>query len=225
MTAKISNIRAIAIDLDGTLLDTIPDLAGAVNRVLTELKHPTLDLGLVKSFVGGGLGEHMRKSLRTVLKREPTEDEKTDAMARYRRHYAEHIADETTLYPGVIEGLEAFKARGFTMSVVTNKWSSYTETLLKHFDLAKYFHHVVSGETLAHNKPHPAMIYWSAGKHGVHPNEMLMLGDSGNDSRSAQAAGSPVVLLDYGYSEGEALVDLRPHAIVSTFTDIPALLS
>ncbi len=221
----IKNISAIAIDLDGTLLDTIPDLAGAVNRVLTELKYPTLDLGLVKSFVGGGLGEHMRKSLRKVLKREPTEDEKNDAMARYRRHYVEHIADETTLYPGVMEGLEAFKARGLTMSVVTNKWSSYTDTLLKHFKLDHYFHHVVSGESLAHNKPHPAMIYWSAGKHGVHPSEMLMLGDSGNDSRSAQAAGSPVVLLDYGYSEGEALHDLRPNAIVSTFTDIPALLT
>jgi phosphoglycolate phosphatase len=225
MTAQIQNIRAIAIDLDGTLLDTIPDLAGAVNRVLIELKYPTLDLDLVKSFVGGGLGEHMRKSLRTVIKREPTEEEKIDAMARYRRHYAEHIADETAMYPGVVEGLEAFKARGLALSVVTNKWSSYTVALLRHFDLAKYFHHVVSGETLAHNKPHPAMIYWSAGKHGVHPAEMLMLGDSGNDSRSAQAAGSPVVLLDYGYSEGEALHDLRPNAIVSTFTDIPALLT
>jgi phosphoglycolate phosphatase len=221
----IPNIRAIAIDLDGTLLDTIPDLAGAVNRVLAELKYPTLDLDLVKSFVGGGLGEHMRKSLRTVLKREPTDDEKSDAMARYRRHYAEHIADETTIYPGVIEGLEAFKSRGLSLSVVTNKWSSYTHALLEHFKLDRYFHHVVSGETLAHNKPHPAMIYWSAGKHGVHPGEMLMLGDSGNDSRSAQAAGSPVVLLDYGYSEGEALHDLRPNAIVSTFTDIPALLA
>ncbi len=221
----ISNIRAVAIDLDGTLLDTIPDLAGAVNRVLAELGHHTLDLHLVKSFVGGGLGEHMRKSLRVVLGREPTDQEKADAMARYRRHYAEHIADETTLYPGVIDGLEAFKARGFTMSVVTNKWTSYTHTLLEHFGLAKYFHHVVCGETLEHNKPHPAMIYWSAGKHGVHPKEMLMLGDSGNDSRSAQAAGSPVVLLDYGYSEGEALTDLRPNAIVSTFTDIPPLLT
>lgn len=225
MTVFQQPIRAIAIDLDGTLLDTIPDLAGAVNRVLTELGHQTLELDLVKSFVGGGLGEHMRKSLRTVLKREPTDDEKTHAMTRYRHHYAEHIADETTIYPGVIAGLEAFHSRGLTMSVVTNKWSSYTHTLLEHFKLSKYFHHVVSGETLAHNKPHPAMIYWSAGKHGVHPKEMLMMGDSGNDSRSAQAAGAPVVLLDYGYSEGESLHDLRPNAIVSTFTDVPALLS
>ena len=77
---------------------------------------------------------------------------------------------------------------------------------------------------LATNKPDPGMIFWSAGQHRVHPAQMLMIGDSGNDSRAAQAAGSPVVLLTYGYSEGENLADLRANAIVDTFTDIAALL-
>jgi len=224
MTNAISCIRAIAIDLDGTLLDTIPDLCSAVNRVLTELGFDALPLQLVKSFVGKGLSEHMRKSLLTVLKRDPTADEKAHAMSLYKKHYSAHIADHTTIYPGVVEGLDAFKSRGLKMSVVTNKWAIYTETLLAHFKLSPYFDHLVCGDTLTTGKPDPGMMFYSAGRFGVNPREMLMIGDSGNDSRSAQAAGSPVVLMTYGYSEGESLVDLHANAIVGTFTDIPALL-
>lgn len=221
---KMSNVRAVAIDLDGTLLDTIPDLCGAVNLTLAEMKLPELPLDLVKTFVGKGLMAHVGKSLRYVLNRDATEAEMTQALSLYRKHYAEHIADHTTIYPGVLEGLEAFRARDLSLSVVTNKWTSYTNQLLEHFRLTPYFDHVVCGDTLSTNKPDPGMMFYSAGNHGVHPREMLMIGDSGNDSRAAQAAGSPVVLLTYGYSEGEHLPDLRANAIVSTFTDIPALL-
>ena len=224
MTVAFSGVRAIAIDLDGTLLDTIPDLCSAVNRALTELGLAELTLQMVKSFVGKGLGEHMRKSLLAVLKREATDDERAHAMSLYKKHYAAHIADRTTIYPGVVEGLDLFQARGLKMSVVTNKWIVYTETLLAHFKLASYFDHLVCGDTLTTGKPDPGMMFYSAGRFGVHPREMLMIGDSGNDSRAAQAAGSPVVLMTYGYSEGENLIDLRANAIVSTFTAIPALL-
>ena len=224
MTIAISHICAIAIDLDGTLLDTIPDLCSAVNRTLTELGFAELPLQLIKSFVGKGLGEHMRKSLRAVHKREPTDLEKAHAMSLYKKHYAAHIADQTTIYPGVMEGLDAFKSRGLKMSVVTNKWTIYTETLLEHFKLAAYFDHLVCGDTLTTGKPDPGMLFYSAGRFRVNPREMLMIGDSGNDSRAAKAAGSPVVLMTYGYSEGENLVDLHANAIVGTFTAIPALL-
>ena len=220
----IPNIRAIAIDLDGTLLDTIPDLCGAVNLVLADLKFAPLEIDLVKTFVGKGLGEHMRKSLRAAMGREADDAEKAHAMDLYRAHYAAHIADRTIIYPGVVEGLDAFKSRGLPMSVVTNKWTSNTETLLAHFKLSSYFDHLVCGDTLTSNKPDPGMMFYSAGRFGVHPREMLMIGDSGNDSRSAQAAGCPVVLMTYGYSEGENVADLRANAIVSTFTAIPALL-
>lgn len=217
-------IKAIAIDLDGTLLDTIPDLCGAVNLVLADLHFAPLAIDLVKTFVGKGLGEHMRKSLRSAMGREPDDAEKAHAMTLYRAHYAAHIADHTTIYPGVVEGLDAFKSRGMPMSVVTNKWTSNTEMLLAHFKLSAYFDHLVCGDTLTTNKPDPGMMFYSAGRFGVHPREMLMIGDSGNDSCSAQAAGAPVVLMTYGYSEGENLADLRANAIVSTFTEIPALL-
>ena len=219
-----SPIRAIAIDLDGTLLDTIPDLCGAVNLVLADLNFAPLEIDLVKTFVGKGLGEHMRKSLQAAMGREADDAEKAHAMALYRAHYAAHIVDRTTIYPGVVEGLDAFKARGLPMSVVTNKWTSNTETLLEHFKLNAYFDHIVCGDTLTSNKPDPGMMFYSAGLFGVHPREMLMIGDSGNDSRAAQAAGAPVVLMTYGYSEGENVADLRTNAIVSTFTAIPALL-
>ena len=224
MTTAISGIRAVAIDLDGTLLDTIPDLCGAVNLVLADLSLAPLPIDLVKTFVGKGLGEHMRKSLRAAMGREADDAEKAQAMSLYKKHYAAHIADQTTIYPGVVEGLEAFKSRGLPMSVVTNKWTTNTETLLAHFGLSGYFDHIVCGDTLTTNKPDPGMMFYSAGRFAVHPREMLVIGDSGNDSRAAQAAGSPVVLMTYGYSEGENLVDLRANAIVSTFVAIPALL-
>ena len=218
------NIRSIAIDLDGTLLDTIPDLCNAVNLVLADLSLAPLPIELVKTFVGKGLGEHMRKSLRSAMGREPDDAEKAHAMALYRAHYAAHIADHTTIYPGVVDGLHAFRSRGLPMSVVTNKWTTNTETLLAHFKLSAYFDHIVCGDTLTSNKPDPGMMFYSAGRFGVHPCQMLMIGDSGNDSRAAQAAGAPVVLMNYGYSEGENVADLRANAIVSTFAAIPALL-
>ena len=224
MTKTVLHIRAIAIDLDGTLLDTLPDLCGAVNLTMAELDLPELPLEIVKTFVGKGLMAHVGKSLRYVLNREPSDAELDRALTVYRRLYAEHVADNTTIYPGVIEGLEAFKSRGLRLSVVTNKWTSYSETLLAHFKLTAYFDHLVCGDTLTTNKPDPGMMFYSAGRFSVHPHQMLMIGDSGNDSRAAQAAGSPVVLLDYGYSEGESLSDLRANAIVSTFAAIPALL-
>jgi phosphoglycolate phosphatase len=224
MTILNAPIRAIAIDLDGTLLDTIADLCGSVNRVLADLKLAPLPLDLVKTFVGKGLGEHMRKSLRVALGREPDAAEKAQAMDLYRTHYAANLVNQTSLYAGVIEGLDAFAARGLPMSVVTNKWAANTQSLLDHFRLSAYFDHVVCGDTLTTNKPDSGMMFYSAGNHNVHPRELLMIGDSGNDSRAAQAAGSPVVLMTYGYSEGESLADLRANAIVSTFTDIPALL-
>jgi phosphoglycolate phosphatase len=223
MTA-LKSIRALAIDLDGTLLDTIPDLCGAVNRTLRELKLRELPIDLVKTFVGKGLGEHMRKSLREVLQREPSDDEKQHAMTLYRKHYAANLVNETTIYEGVVETLDHWQSRGLPMAVVTNKWASYTEQLLAHFKLRQYFDHLVCGDTLTTNKPDPGMMFFAAGRMGVHPREMLMIGDSGNDSRSAQAAGAPVVLLTYGYSEGENLIDLRADAIVDTFHDIPPLL-
>lgn len=221
---SLQRVSALAIDLDGTLLDTIPDLCGAVNRTLAELGHRTLDIELVKTFVGKGLGEHMRKSLREVMQREPSDEEKAHAMSLYRKHYAAHLFDETTLYPGVIDALELFKSRKLPMAVVTNKWRSYTEQLLEHFELSRYFDHCVCGDTLTTNKPDPGMMFYAAGLMQVHPREMLMIGDSGNDSRSAQAAGAPVVLLTYGYSEGEKLADLQADAIVDTFQDIAPLL-
>ena len=224
MSALLKNICAIAIDLDGTLLDTIPDLCGAVNRALADLNFTPLPIDLVKTFVGKGLGEHMRKSLRAAMGREANDAEKAHALELYRAHYAAHIADHTTIYPGVVEGLDAFKALGLPLSVVTNKWMINTETLLAHFKLSAYFDHIVCGDTLVSNKPDPGMMFFSAGRFGVRPGEMLMLGESGNDSRAAQAAGAPVVLMTYGYSEGENLVDLHANAIVSTFTSIPALL-
>ncbi len=220
----LHHVKAIAIDLDGTLLDTIPDLCGAVNLVLTELGYRNLPIDLVKTFVGKGLGEHMRKSLREALAREPSDDEKHEAMRLYRKHYAANLVRETTMYDGVRETLEHFRQRGLPMAVVTNKWESYTEQLLSHFGIREFFEHVVCGDTLTTNKPDPGMMFYAAGRLHVHPREMLMIGDSGNDSRSAQAAGSPVVLLSYGYSEGERLIDLQADAIVDTFTAIPPLL-
>ena len=151
MTTAILGIRAVAIDLDGTLLDTIPDLCGAVNLVLADLNFAPLPIDLVKTFVGKGLGEHMRKSLRAAMGREADDGEKARAMSLYKKHYAAHVADQTTIYPGVVEGLDTFKSRGLPMSVVTNKWATNTETLLAHFGLSGYFDHIACGDPFTTN--------------------------------------------------------------------------
>ncbi len=217
-------IKAVMIDLDGTLLDTIPDLAAATNGMLAELARTPLPLDMVRTFVGKGISRLVERALAGHI------DGHADAMAMaqalpvFERHYAAVNGLHTTIYPGVREGLEQLAAAGFPLACVTNKAGAFTVPLLERMGLAHYFAQTISGDTLARKKPDPLPLLHACAQFGVAPAQMLMIGDSLNDVQAARAAGCPVFCVPYGYNEGHAVQSLEVDAIVGALTECIPLI-
>jgi phosphoglycolate phosphatase len=216
-------VKAVTIDLDGTLLDTIPDLAAAANLMLRELERPPLDEALIRTFVGKGIQNLVERVLAVafdgvaagLLPR---------ALPIYERCYESVNGRHTTIYPGVLEGLDALRAGGFALACVTNKSTRFTLPLLEQVGLASYFREVVAGDTLPRKKPDPLPLIHACGSLGVAPRDMLMVGDSVNDAQAARAAGCPVFCVDYGYNEGRDVRELDIDAIVGSLIEATRLI-
>lgn len=200
MTNALYPARAVLFDLDGTLLDTIADLAEGANRTLEELGRPQRSLEEIQSFVGKGIPHLVRRCMTEGTS--ATEEEIEAAIAVFKRHYAEVNGRATRIYPGIPETLAALSERGIALGVVTNKAAAFTEPLLERVGLAEHFDVVVSGDTLAVKKPDPAVLHHACDRLGIDSAAALMIGDSANDALAARAAGMPVLLVTYGYSEG-----------------------
>lgn len=210
-------VGAVLCDLDGTLLDTVPDLHAAVNAMLRDLGRPELPRAAVCSYIGRGIPNLVKRALAASL--EVADDSVPPpqaALDSFRRHYARENGRNAALYPGVIEGLEALKAAGFPLAVITNKAGAFTLPLLESTGLAGYFDVVVSGDLLPRTKPDAMPLIWACGRLGVSPADALFIGDSVNDFRAARAAGCHVFLLPYGYNEGRDVQELECDAIVPT---------
>jgi phosphoglycolate phosphatase len=207
-------IRSVTLDLDGTLVDTVADLAEAANRMLAELGEPSRTVDEVRSFVGKGIPKLVERCLdRGEL---PSFDRLHAAHEVFKRHYAEVNGVASTIYPGVMEGLEYLKARGVPMGVITNKANVFTDQLLERLGLTSYFAVVVGGDTTPNKKPHPDPVLYACDALGSRPEENLHIGDSMNDIEAARAAGSPVYCVPYGYNEGEEVDSDDCDALVST---------
>jgi phosphoglycolate phosphatase len=215
-------VKAVTIDLDGTLLDTIPDLAAAANMMLAELGRPALDVEVIRTYVGKGIARLVERTLDADGAPDPA------LMARalpiFERCYAQVNGRHTTLYPGVKEGLDELRAQGFPLACVTNKSGRFTLPLLANVGLAEYFTTVVSGDTLARKKPDPDPLLHAAAVLEIAPRDMLMIGDSLNDTQAARAAGCPVFCVTYGYNEGHDVRDLDTDALVDSLVDAAALI-
>jgi phosphoglycolate phosphatase len=192
--------EAVLFDLDGTLLDTIADLAEGVNRMLAEIGRPLRPLEEIHSFVGKGIPNLVRRCL--TENTHASEAEIEAALPVFRRHYAEVNGRHTRIYPGIPETLAALRAQGRRLAVVTNKAEAFTLPLLERMGMAAHFDAVVSGDTLPVKKPDPAVLFHACALLGVQTSRTVMIGDSANDALAARAAGMPVLLVTYGYSEG-----------------------
>ena len=207
-------IRSITIDLDGTLLDTVPDLAAAANAMLRELGRPEYPIATIAAFIGRGIPKLVARCL-------PDLDEAAvhEAQAVFRRHYAIENGRCSQLFPGVLEGLQAFRDAGLPMAVITNKATAFTEPLLAATRLAAWFEFAVSGDSLAEKKPHPLPLLHACARMGSAPAENLHIGDSRHDAAAARAAGCPVFLVPYGYNEGEDVQGIDCDAIVASLAE------
>ncbi|MEI7431973.1 MAG: phosphoglycolate phosphatase [Betaproteobacteria bacterium] len=214
---KPLEVAAVLFDLDGTLLDTIPDLHAAACAMLRDLGRPELPLEAIQSYVGRGIPNLVKRVLAgSLAAAEDDAPPPAAALESFRRHYARENGRQSTLYPGVIEGLEVLKAKGIPLAVITNKAEAFTLPLLESSGLAPYFEVVVSGDLLPKAKPDPMPLVWACGRLNVSPAESVFIGDSINDFLSGRAAGCHVFLLPYGYNEGRDVQELDCDAIVPT---------
>lgn len=209
--------RSVTIDLDGTLLDTIVDLADACNAMLAELGLPARSQAEIHRFVGKGMAVLVERCL--AAESQPGEALLIDGIDVFRRHYAQINGRSARLYPGVIEGLDALREQGLKLACVTNKPAAFTAPLLERSGLAAYFPVVVAGDTLPHKKPRPEPILHACALMGSAPASNLHIGDSANDIDSARAAGSPVLCVPYGYNEGRTVDSADCDALVSSLLE------
>ena len=217
-------VKAVMIDLDGTLLDTVQDLTLAVNLLLQRLGGRELDEALVRTFVGKGMPYLVKRSLAAGMGGAPDAALLERALPIYIECYKSINGNHAKLYPGVQQGLDALKSSGFPLACVTNKSERFTTPLLRQMRIADYFSIVVCGDTLPKRKPDPLPLTHACAQLAVAPREMLMIGDSVNDAQAARAAGCPVFCVPYGYNEGVDVRELDVDAIVETIFEASNLI-
>ena len=211
---------AVLLDLDGTLMDTIPDIAAAANAMRVDLGLSMLPVDTIRSFVGKGTDNLIMRALSHDLGAEAvTPDLFARGRASFYPHYHEVNGLHSLVYPGVREGLRLLLDRGLKLGVVTNKPTEFTLPLLKQAGLLQDMKAVVCGDTLPQRKPLPDPMLHACGMLNVHPVETVAIGDSINDALSARAAGCAVLAVPYGYNEGLDVQDLDVDAIVSSIED------
>jgi phosphoglycolate phosphatase len=218
-------LSAVLFDLDGTLLDTLPDIAEALNRALADEALPALPISTILAGVGRGAA---------VLVDKMTAAAEVDAPRRARildgffRHYEalHHTADTRVKpFPGVPECLTELRGRGYRLAVVTNKRRDLALRSLEDGGVLEAFELVVGGDTCRERKPHPEPLLHALRELGVPVTQALMIGDSSNDVDAARAAGMPVVVVPYGYNGGEDPRLLPADAHICGFAELPALVA
>lgn len=217
--------KMILIDLDGTLVDSVPDLAYCVDAMMRRLGRPPHGEAAVRNWVGNGVERLVRRALIGQLDGEPDEADFEQAYPIFLDLYAENTSKRSLLYPGVREGIDYLKSAGYPLGCVTNKAARFTVPLLSDLGILDAFGVVISGDTLPKKKPDPMPLLHAAGHFGVAPVDSLMLGDSVSDVKAARAAGFGVVCVSYGYNHGQDIRDARPDAVIDSMIELKGLLA
>jgi phosphoglycolate phosphatase len=215
----------ILIDVDGTLVDSVPDLAYCVDVLMERLGRPPHGEAAVRNWVGNGVERLVRRALIGQLDGEPPEADFDRAYPIFLDLYAENTSKRSVLYPGVREGLDWMAAAGYRLGCVTNKAAQFTLPLLTDLGVIDRFGIVVSGDTLPQKKPDPAPLLHAAAHFGVEPTQSLMVGDSVSDVKAARAAGFGIVCMSYGYNHGVDIRQALPDAVIDSMTELQGLLA
>jgi phosphoglycolate phosphatase len=214
--------RAVLIDLDGTLMDTVPDLAEAANRMRLDLGLAPLPAPRIAAFVGKGADVLVHRALTDDLAGRVDAQRFATARAAFFSHYHAVNGLQAIVFDAVPAALERLRRRGLRLACVTNKPREFTLPLLGRLSLAALFDVVVAGDDVQEKKPHPALLLEACTRLGVAPADALMLGDSVNDALAAAAAGCPCVLVETGYNEGEPVAALAAApGVLGVFADLP----
>lgn len=219
------SIAALFFDLDGTLVDSVPDLTAAVNRMLNQLGLPAREEASVRTWVGNGVDNLIHRALTNDMAGRADPELFRRARPLYKAAYADHLSVYSTLYPGVIEGLSALHTAGLPLACVTNKLAEFARPLLENLGIGHFFTTVVGGECVANPKPAPDALLLCAERLGVPITHSLMVGDSLNDVGAARNAGCRIVCVPYGYNHGHDIRQAQPDAMIDSIEDLPHLLT
>ena len=214
----------IAFDLDGTLVDSAPDLAYAIDRMLSRLGRPPAGEARVRGWIGEGMAMLVRRAItgETWPKADPPDF--AEAVALFTDIYGAHLCVHSRLYGGVAEGLAQLHAGRYPLACITNKPSRFTQPLLEQLSIARFFDVVGCGDQFARQKPDPEPLLKTTERFGLHPSDCLMVGDSPTDAKAARRAGYRLILVSYGYHGGEGVDVLGPDAVIHSLTELPGLL-
>jgi phosphoglycolate phosphatase len=202
VSLDLSGVRAALLDLDGTLVDTLPDFVVVLDLTLRELGLPTVTPEFLERTIGKG-SEHLIRSILQAVGAHASLFDTTYAV--YQRHYLALNGRHASVYPGVREGLQGLHAAGWRLACVTNKPLAFARPLLEAKGLARWFEAIYGGESFERRKPDPLPLVEAAKALGSTTAATLMIGDSANDAAAARAAGCRVVLVRYGYNHGEPI--------------------
>ncbi len=222
--AKINEIKLICFDLDGTLVDSVPDLRLGLNAMLDEYQLQHCQDQEIKTWVGNGLPKLVERALIHVGKNDYDQAYFEQALATFEKQYQHYLNSASGLYDGVAETLQALKNKGYKTALITNKAQQFLPQLLSFFNIADSFDLVLGGDTLSRNKPDPMQVDFACEHFVVSKAETIMVGDSRNDILAGQNANVRTIALTYGYNYGEPVSTLNPDFIINQFNELLDLL-
>lgn len=212
--------EAYLFDLDGTLVDTAPDIHSGANMALTAFGYNPIDLMLTRRFVGHGGRALLERALRSQGV-EDVPDERIESMYRYfLKAYDSRIANSSAPYDGVVETLTRLRAANIPLAVITNKLEGLSEKLLREIRMREFFEFILGLDTLAESKPHPLPVLHACERLDVRIERALFVGDSATDVAAARAARCPIVCVDYGYHGEIAPGALGADRLIANFREL-----
>lgn len=217
-----STQRAILFDLDGTMVDSAPDIVAAANRMLDELNARALPFQTVRDFIGKGVPNLVRRVLEASNLAGTVDED--HALTMFHRHYRNTNGHFGRVFPGVREGLVKLQQAGYQLGCVTNKPFALTESLLESTGLAAFFDAVVGGDSIPQMKPAPEPLLHACRQMQADPASCVLVGDSGVDVAAARAAGMPVYIVRYGYPGPGGHQGMQCDGLIDSFNELPDLL-
>lgn len=213
----------VLFDLDGTLVDTAPDLAWSIDATLQQLGLPVCGEDKVRVWIGSGIEGVMRRALTNDFNGQPDTGLFEKALSIFMDIYFDNVCERSRIYPGVNEALAYLQAGDYKIGCVTNKGGRFTNKLLQAIGLYDKFGIIVSGDTLPVKKPDPRPLLHAAAHFSVDADAVLMVGDSITDVTAARAAGFQILCVPYGYNMGRDIYELKPDAVVETLAELAGL--
>lgn len=219
----IKTPELVLLDLDGTLVDSIPDLANAINKTLVEFSMEVRDINSIRSWVGNGVEKLLHRALTNNIDGEAQSELFHKAYDFFMDTYSKNMCAESICYPGVREGIDFLKEKNIKLGCVTNKSGQFVGPILEHLGLMDDMSIIIAGDTLPKKKPDPLPLLHAASVFEAEPKQSLMIGDSVSDVKAARAADFQIVCVSYGYNHGEDIRKTNPDAVVDSLAELPQL--